>query len=986
MSTKVDSASPSSFRVDTVLTKLSPVHSHLKGEAPKPTDSNYSIVRTNEVFAKLEEFIPDSTRRYTQDDYCPPVVLVGENEPGGVIRTYQQWIAYAENELRTAQEIIENSSDKDEVATLRKEVGLLEQQLIALRYRTGIFTPTQQQVNTDARACYSHIMGSPRIRLGDRRTDPRYEAFAELIKRYKPTVYVGCVAPKELQVSDGDKDKVARLPQDALVDGDIERLKDICRSGAATAEDVKKLKFACKTGELARADIDALKAARRDVAVVTDDDIWQMEVACQKRGLSPEDEQQLMRACMEFPLFVDLLLSRNTRAGVAKDSLVKEFMKWSLLSGCSVGVFVQALNERIELTRLFMDRRVGAVERENGFRFEKLEATREDSPRVVTLRIDGKRESIHGEAGKNRTITLTNTADSSRPPLELTVRQAFKAIIDKRFDYGDVEYFHGNVQVGEEGDVRDVPVGLGNMNVIHSGSVDGKTGEIVPFDFTQIEGSPTDQAINFLNKLPAFSVKTKSEMQNLFPGQKLPERDGEHGFAVCSTRSQATLNISGTHGFMMLIMRQADGRYRLYPMGLQPDELPNGTLSILWSLYDTRKASIHYIDDSVYTHREFAGEMHVLPEEDFNKLVMDVRQLFIEGRQGNLIFQPLGENCASLPARLLRKRITNKLEDPLFEVISKLSKDKRTSLDPNEITRLCNRTFGYFDDEALSKLLDTMMNVLLNPALDVPRAEGDIEELKKVIHGAIDLIKATMMKDHDSSWDPAALKVRLGQILNTYARATVEERSRMCEELKTQLKELVRLAVRGQHYYRKYVLDADFDAPLGGLVSVLNWIPWAWLRNALYTFITFVFLWSFRWHTITEKKVDGDKTVEVTTRQSVLTSEYWDSKEIHFPAQLFDHQENVAPQLRKDALACISNIARAALGAPAVEGAAAASGSGGMSLGGLPGGERRGIDISNVIVVKPLGWLSTPPEAPPAYYDVFPEERPHQAPLERKEG
>lgn len=608
--------------------------------------------------------------------------------------------------------------------------------------------------------------------------------------------------------------------------------------------------------------------------------------------LTPRDLQQLMRACRTYPHFVDLLISRNQDG--ANDRLTIDFVKFCLRSGCSVSVFVMTPNERLTLSEAHLDKRTGGVEGRLGVRFKRLDPMKDDSPRVVSMRMhvrtaglapeQGRYVPIQGPQSKERRVGLPNLVDANAyGDLELTVGEVFKQFKAKTTVYGNVEYVYGK--------------GVVNLCTIDIGSYDSRSGTIIPIalsgpDF--VGRSPTRQRVEILNRLPCLTVLTQEELTARYPGQKVPERAGEFGFAVRATRLRPNFDVLDAHAYAELVVRQANGTYKIYPFGMQPKEFPDCVCTKLASVAATDEAGIHFVDESgIASHRQAAGVMHVLDENTFDDLVIDVRDFILEGRNGNLVFQPLGENCGHFVMKLVYKFITGRLREPLYTVAC----NTMQGWDQNEIKRLVERALFYFDEVALNTLLDTIFASTFGSTLTTQ----DLHNLYLLMDGAVDLLGVTVMKD--VAWNSDEIKNQIRTALTSFQDATLtpEARAEAISRFKEDFKTMIGFAVRGQQYYRMPIFEADFSNPIFNFaMTAINSIPWIWLRDAIYNFVMFVFLWSFRSRTIQEPV---SKTQEVATQpisKSVSSSGYWSKKTLNLPASLFGYMDR-----RDDMLASV---------------------------------------------------------------------------------
>ncbi|MBI2743423.1 MAG: hypothetical protein HYX48_05845 [Chlamydiales bacterium] len=806
---------------------------HASSEGVTPLDPEYAIFRMNEVFAGLEDRIPATTQALTDPHFQPPVVLVGDS--GEVRHTYQEWIREAETQLLNklpAEETEPGQADAPRpprnplnyipqlVALKSKEVDLLLQQLIALRYRTGQFTESQTQINQQARALY--VMDNGMVvpdqvmpeadaeeQQAQDKVDNRYNQLAPIIKRYKAST---SIYPRE---------KTTPAPE-----------------------------------------------------------------------LTQRDVQQLRKLCMRYPLFADLLIARNQGENAGKDALSADCIKFCFRSGCSVGVFVKAPNTRVEISYAHLDKRTGAVDSHRGIKFAK-QTQDAHSPRVVCMKMNREFVPIQGSQNKQRVVHLPNLADPTKDDYTPTVADILKQFKEKTTLYGNVEYIWDH--------------GVANFDAIKLGSYDPVSKKVIPLAVS-VEGTPRAQRIKLLETLPALTVITEEELEQRYAGQRIPGRN-EFGFAVKATRTRPNRDIADNHALVELVVRQTNGTYKIYDIGMQPLVMPQCTLDKALSLGDTQEAGIHIVDESGYlSQRETHAVMHIFKEDKFNDLVLKIRDKIVAGRNGNLVFQPTGENCAHFVMSLVYEFITIHLKRPL-DTVARAIMNRDAGWDQNEVGDLIEQALFYFNDGALEKLLDTILTSTLG---NTSLTTANIGHLMMLVGGAIDLLSVTVMKDEET-WNPKVKKEELKRLLEEFQNAekiTPEERQAFASELKGWLKQLVTLAVRGQQYYKTGMFEAEYNNFIGYLITGMGMIPWIWLRNAVWEVFTFLFLWSFRWRNVTYQKVVGEKTVDVAGSKSVRTSGYWTQDELIFnlPASLFEYNKK-APVMRSEVTELTSKFA-----------------------------------------------------------------------------
>lgn len=505
--------------------------------------------------------------------------------------------------------------------------------------------------------------------------------------------------------------------------------------------------------------------------------------------LNSKEKEQLEHACATYPVLIEKFLAR---AKNSNDPWTVSFVKWALRSNCNIGVFVKTPQEKELLASVHLDKRSGAVDGRKGICFQDV-VIDGLSRKVVCLKIDGKMEPIQG-ALKKRNVTLKNLIDPKADGLTLSIEKIIRIFKEKTNGYGDVEYL--------EGGVRD-------WNAIELGSYNQTTkryNTIHPDKFFE----------ELLNKVPliAFTEKEISarykNWQNLAPNQ--------WGLALRASRSKPDLNVLQAHGYKDLIYRKGDAYY-VFPMGIQPKKFPKDSVQKLLFFSSTSAAGLHFPDESFYLSlRDHIGIIFPLSHEETARLQKQLVETYLQAKNGNLLFQFAGDNCAFHIQKLFDKVIAA----PFYEKIQSVLNGYLSS--KNIISQLLIhnnsvRAFQGLNHGLLKEILSFMVDDLWQ--------KRDSQNLRELTRHSIDLLT----KIYSQPFDPIALdKI-------DFSKPAAKE------EIKKLLFQTIELA----RFYRMDLFRSKTDQPLLSAVNkIISIAPWRWLKRGIINTVLFI-MGSWRW-------------------------------------------------------------------------------------------------------------------------------------------
>ena len=312
-------------------------------------------------------------------------------------------------------------------------------------------------------------------------------------------------------------------------------------------------------------------------------------------NLDDRQIEQLRQAC-RYPHFVDL---------IQRDSHTRSvFFKWALRDGLNVDIFVQFPATQKRLSSAYLDKRIGRLSKE-------LLTMTKTGVKDVTLPFEGKPVSILDE---KHVVTFAND-------YQMTIKGAFNVFRNKNKDVGNLEW------VGD---------GLRNWNVFKLGPWNPRTEHYDSIDPTAKE---------WWKQLPAFEGITADEVAERY-GRRLA--DGEYGLAAKASRTTPDLNSLDSHGWLEILIPDGNGMYDILPIGKYATHYPATWQEYVGIACATEPAGLQYPEENVFrTSRQHAALLHGLDQGQFDLLMNVIGDDLRRVQEGGLVFQALGNNCAS---------------------------------------------------------------------------------------------------------------------------------------------------------------------------------------------------------------------------------------------------------------------------------------------------------------------------------------------------
>lgn len=499
------------------------------------------------------------------------------------------------------------------------------------------------------------------------------------------------------------------------------------------------------------------------------------------------------------PLFVQAIVERHGTNGAieCRDDWTANYVKWTLRSGASDAVCIEAPNEAALIRSAHLDKRSGAVSKDKGFIFDTV-----DGKRTLCMRIDGAYVPIQGKAYKERKISLSYWNPTTRTwqkqaqnPYTLKIRDIFSQFKKKTFGYEEVEWIEGR--------------GVVLWNTIHLGSFDTATKKHL--------------SITTIDDLPLFKTTTAAELSERY-GREITLTEGQWAVGFCVTRLTPDDNISDCHAYLEVVRPKRDSptEFEIIPIGHQPYHFPQGPLEKLFSLGATLRSGMHIFDESYYfSHRQRTGEWFVFDKgaEKIDWLKTELTQSIMQGKGRAMVFQPTGKNCAFWVQNIYRRVILRPFSEELKQLAQRLLPNRRSE----EIERV------FFD------LSDDTLNAFVNDLIEAADQEA-IQHLYKLLREYVALL------------DPGAPTNVPLNFTENYAQKT----------LKDYLSQALKIALRTQKLFKQDPSDADYSNFLRCYARFLQWFSSTYIRNKLMSLLLFLCLGSWRWVSVRNVDANGN--------------------------------------------------------------------------------------------------------------------------------
>jgi len=548
-------------------------------------------------------------------------------------------------------------------------------------------------------------------------------------------------------------------------------------------------------------------------------------------ALTQHDRDQIAALCTKYPLLARELLRRNPAGSPTTDDWTSGLMKFCFRSGLSVEVFVEAPHETDELMKAHLDKRIGTID-PAFLKFIQFEGRR-----VVALKFDGADRPVQG-AHKQREVPLSNCLNPAAADCMVNVASIYAEFRKKTAGYGPYEV------------VADRGISL--WNTIELGVDNPATGEFTPLNVTQPD---------WIQKIPHEETIQWHELAGLYPGQRICQA-GEYGFVVRANREKANRDVMSNHAFFDVLAPVPGShgqQYHRYSFGFQPKELPASDWQRFLFLQETKPANLHGLDEGHYlSNRQHAGLFIAMNPAEYAVLEERLGAFLTKGRQGQKYFQAMNKNCGYFVQGIFDKtightRFYGPLQAMVEQAVPEWDAAKR-----KQIFKLMTKGLN---DDALEELAETLTQKITET--------NDIPKVQALLDLCLEML---------STFKPAGEDYEDLDIEQLYQRQPEHAQA----ILKEGLKELLKITVASQQFYKTSLFDAEMSHPIFKFVyNGIKSVRWEALRLFLLKVLLFVVFASWRGYTF----VDANGQARTRRARNGLLS---DRAMLNLPAVLFD--------------------------------------------------------------------------------------------------
>jgi hypothetical protein len=352
-------------------------------------------------------------------------------------------------------------------------------------------------------------------------------------------------------------------------------------------------------------------------ALIRTAEAWKKAEPLIRNGHLTAKEVDLLSDACRFPHFAKLLSDDK--------KLADRFFEWTLRGRCGAEFFIKhptARNRVMECLihhrmRRFGDHTVCTAKLPEGL--------------VPAILAEGKPVSLLDESVE---LKLANG-------LTETLRNSLEANRDRNHRWGPVDF------------QRD---GFTNWHQFEHGPLNPTTNQYERVDLDIPE---------WWTHLPLFTLITEEQVVQEY-GVGL---EGNWMVATCGSREKPYLTLKG-HAWLEIVVRQADGMFRVYPFGKSVKKYPIGLIAEAAYVGSTDPyGAVVYPDKNPFRiDRERAHRVFHLDENEFQRLMGGVRKDILRARKNTFFFQGMGENCAYWVWQSVVRACPTRDIDPMYQI------------------------------------------------------------------------------------------------------------------------------------------------------------------------------------------------------------------------------------------------------------------------------------------------------------------------------
>ena len=272
----------------------------------------------------------------------------------------------------------------------------------------------------------------------------------------------------------------------------------------------------------------------------------------------------------------------------------------------AIDVFLQVPSLQDQLRRTYLDKRIRDIANQ-GLQFEQRPETSSAGKPIkdVKLLIDGEYQSI---TNVNRMVRVAKG-------IQKTVAQVFDEFEAQNFRFTEMEYLQ-------------------------------ETG-VTMFDGRLLTVDLEHNTKEWWKQLPVIRKLTREQIEETYG---VSFKEGYALFLIRASRSTPDLNAIDNHGWSNIIYPLEDGTFNVIAPGKFSDRFPVSTWEKFRFIFRTHRASLTLLDTNEFmsSRDRIAVPMPTIgTKEEFETIMEDLRKELIKSKNGELVFQFQGDNCAS---------------------------------------------------------------------------------------------------------------------------------------------------------------------------------------------------------------------------------------------------------------------------------------------------------------------------------------------------
>ena len=345
---------------------------------------------------------------------------------------------------------------------------------------------------------------------------------------------------------------------------------------------------------------------------------------------SKEARATIRRAC-QYQDFISA--ARKNRA------LLELFLCSAFKHQSNIDVFIQAPRIQAELEKTFLYKRLQRSPN-GGLQLRQVTSDGARPVKDITLLVHGKHQSIVDPKG------MVEVADR----VQWAVSKVFEECKAQNSRFIALEYLWQGGLEKFDGRLGDFSLDQENwwthlLKYLWRSGPEKFDGRLGDFNLDQE---------NWWTHLPTlFQPMTKEQILTEY-GVALDDKENYALFVAKASRTTPDMNIKGCHGWCNIIFPSGDGTYTVIAPGKYADWFPNSFFEEGLHTFGTYRGQVTLTDFNEFmSNRErLSVPVSCLSKEEFSTAMEFLKERIKESREGNMVFQAQGDDCANFVQEL----------------------------------------------------------------------------------------------------------------------------------------------------------------------------------------------------------------------------------------------------------------------------------------------------------------------------------------------